>query len=87
MTSSFEETAPPGWGWAVTPSDSADLVKQTRYIQTGGAGNLAVQMFDPATCRLANVTLTGLAAGQVIAISTRRILATGTTATNIVALA
>ncbi len=87
MPSSFEETAPPGYAWAVTTSDSVDQPKHTRYIQIGGAGNLAVEMFDPATQRLANVTLTGLTAGQVLMIRTKRILATGTTATNLTALA
>jgi hypothetical protein len=87
MPSGFEETAPAGYAWVVTPSDSVEFVKHTRALLIGGAGNVAVQMFDPATAKLANVTLTGLTAGQVIPVRTKLVLATGTTATSIVALA
>jgi hypothetical protein len=87
MPSGFEETAPAGYAWAVTPNDSTELTKHTRALLIGGAGNVAVQMFDPATSKLANVTLTGLTAGQIVPVRTKLILATGTTATSIVALA
>lgn len=87
MPSAFEETAPAGYAWVVTPNDSTDLVKHTRAILVGGAGNVAVEMFEPATGKLANVTLTGLTAGSIIPVRTKRILSTGTTATPIVALA
>jgi len=87
MPSAFEETAPAGYAWAVTPNDSTDLPKHTRAILVGGAGNIAVEMFDPTTGKLANVTLTGLTAGSIIPVRTKRILSTNTTATSIVALA
>ncbi len=87
MSSSFEEISPAGYAWAVTTSDSTDLVKHTRAIYVGGDGNVACEAFDPATNKLANVTFTGLVAGTVLPVRTKRILSTGTTATNIVALA
>lgn len=87
MPSAFEETAPAGYAWAVTPSDSVELQRHTRALLIGGAGNVAVQMFDPATNKLANITLTGLTAGSIIPVRTKLVLSTGTTATGIVALA
>ena len=87
MSSAFEEIAPAGYGWAVTPSDSTELTKHTRALLIGGAGNVAVQMFDPTTNKLANITLVGLTAGSIIPVRTKMVLLTGTTATSIIALA
>lgn len=86
MPSSFEEIAPAGYGWAITPNDSTDLVKHTRAIIVAVAGNVNCEMFDPATGKLANVVVP-VAAGVQIAIRTKRILSTSTTATGIVAFA
>lgn len=87
MTSGIDEIAPAGFGWAVTPSDSVELVKHTRALIIGGAGNLSVEMYDPATNKLATVTFTALVEGTIIPIRTKKVLAAGTTATLIVALA
>lgn len=87
MASSFEEISPAGYAWAVTKDDTNDLSKHARAIYVGGAGDLAVQAFDPSTNKLANVTFVGLAAGTLLPVRTKRVLATGTTATSIVALA
>jgi hypothetical protein len=70
---------------AVTPSDSTDFlntgdVPKSLYI--GGAGTLVVQMVDDT----ATVTFSGLLAGTTLDVRPRRVLATGTTATNIIAL-
>lgn len=64
----------------VTPSDSTVLA-QTRGIYVGGAGNVAVTMADGTA-----VTFNALAVGVVHLLSVSQVKATGTTATNIVAL-
>lgn len=87
MTSSFEEISPAGYAWAATASDSAELIKRTRAIYIGGDGSVACEVFDPTTQKLGAVTFVGLVAGTVLPVRTKKILSTGTTATNIVALA
>lgn len=71
----------------VTPSDTAKFtpfangeIKRCKYLMIGGAGNVAIANEDGTT-----QVLTGLLAGGQYAISTDQVLATGTTATNIVA--
>lgn len=69
---------------AVTPSDSTDLTTYAKAIYVGGAGNIAVIMkYNSADT---GVTFNGVTAGTVLPIQVRRVLATGTTATNIIAL-
>lgn len=85
MTDTFEHhgsglTAPITHAVAVTPSDLADLAVVPRALFLGGAGDLTVTLKDDA----AAVTLTGAAAGWH-PIRARRVWATGTTATTIVA--
>jgi len=87
MASSFDSIKPAGWIWAVTPSDTVDLKISTRAIFVGGAGNLSVEAFDPATKKRATVVLTGVLAGSVLPIEVSRVNAASTTATNIVAFA
>jgi hypothetical protein len=64
---------------AVTPADAA-TIPQTRGLYVGGAGNLTVTMADGETATFTACPI-GFHPLQVIAV-----LATGTTATNIVAL-
>jgi len=66
---------------AVTPSDGTDLATPTRAIFVGGAGTLTVITAGGET-----VLFTGVIAGQVLTLQASRIKATGTTATNIVAM-
>lgn len=67
---------------AVTPSDSTDLdVQGSRGLWVGGAGNVAV-----ITAQGDTVTFNGVAAGYLLPVAVSRVLATGTTATNLVAL-
>lgn len=67
---------------AVTPNDSTDLPKgATRWFMVGGAGNIKVTMASGSV-----VTINGLVTGVEYNWSVKRIWATGTTATNIVAL-
>jgi hypothetical protein len=67
---------------AVTPSDSADLTLIARALYVGGAGNLSVDTVGGDT-----VSFVGVQAGSFLPVRVRRVRATGTTATNIVALA
>lgn len=71
---------------SVTPSDSVDIPKNDqgrtpRRLRVTGAGNVAVNLTGGGTA-----TLTGLSAGQVVLCGVTRVLATGTTATGIIAL-
>lgn len=67
---------------AVTPSDGADLARgATKGLYIGGAGNVAIITSGGDT-----VTFNGLTIGNIHPISVKRVLATGTTATNIVAV-
>ncbi len=70
----------------VTPSDTVDIVfpsgtNRTRGVLVGVAGNLNVIMADGTTALLKAVT-----AGVVHPLSVKRIKATSTTATDIIAL-
>ncbi len=66
---------------AVTPHDSTNLIRTTRGLYVGGAGNVVAinASGDP-------VSFIGVVAGSVLPIETRRVNSTSTTATNIVAL-
>lgn len=69
---------------AVTPNDSTEVTSNGLYpraLYVGGAGDVAVQMVDGAT-----VTFAGANAGQLLQIAVAKVLATGTTASSIVAL-
>ncbi|MEL7513660.1 MAG: hypothetical protein AAGK03_03535 [Pseudomonadota bacterium] len=73
-------TAPPTGGAAVAPSDANDLPVPTRALNVGGAGFVRVTMID------GDVVTLSVAAGVVFPLRAVRIWATGTTATDIVAL-
>ena len=64
----------------VTPSDSG-AISDTFGIYVGGPGNLKVDMVDGGT-----VTFVGVVAGTILPIQVRRVYATGTTASNLIAL-
>ena len=66
-------------GFAITPSDSADLSQIARGIMVGVSGNLKVDMENGDT-----VTWPSLAAGLVHPLYVRRVYATGTTASSII---
>lgn len=65
---------------AITPSDSVALNPVPKSIYVGGAGNIAVKGSDGNTATLA------VTAGQTLALSPSYVMATGTTATGLVAL-
>jgi hypothetical protein len=64
----------------ITPADGADLALFARAIRVGGSGTLKIDAAQSGT-----VTLT-VFAGEVVPIRTRRVYATGTTATGLVGL-
>lgn len=67
--------------YSVTPDDAADLPTVARAVYVGGAGDVAL-----VTLGGTSVVFRALAAGAVLPCSTTRVLAAGTTATNLVAL-
>lgn len=73
---------------AVTPNDGTNLAAgATQAIYIGGAGNLAVIMWEDFRRGITTpVTFTGVTVGSVLRISAVRIMATNTTATALVAL-
>lgn len=67
--------------FAITPADGADIAVNTRAIWVGGTGALAVIMEGDT----ASVTLAAVPVG-LLPIAVKRVLSTGTTATNLVGL-
>ncbi len=65
---------------AVTTSDTTNI-NATRGLYIGAAGNVVVDMAYGTT-----ITFVGVQGGTILPIQVTRIYATGTTATNIVAL-
>jgi hypothetical protein len=72
--------SPPSSGIAVTPDDGTDLTVVSRGLWVGGVGDVTV-IFIGDTVSVTLKDVQGLLPGRI-----RRILATGTTATDIVAL-
>lgn len=79
---SSDLSSPAKGSYAVTPSDATVLSPLPRALYVGGAGNVAVMLSEDS----AAVTLIGVAAGQTLPVRAKRVMATNTTATNIVAL-
>lgn len=75
-------TAASGSAESVTPSDGTDIPRGCRALYVGGTGTLVLILDKDSSA----VTFVGVVAGSVLPIRTKRVLATGTTATNIVAL-
>ena len=69
-------------GAAVTPSDTVDLTNVSLAIYVGATGNLTVIMAGAGE----SVAFTAIPAGTLFRIRVTRVMATGTTATGIVAL-
>lgn len=69
-------------GHAITASDSVDLGNgPTKALYVTVGGNISVNLAGGGTA-----VLTSVVAGQILPIAVTRVLATGTTATGIVAL-
>jgi hypothetical protein len=86
MADRFQNTAPSlsgpaSHGFSVTPSDSALLSETTRGLYVGTAGDIAALMVSGASIALSSVP-----AGSLLPLRLTKIMATGTTASGIVAL-
>lgn len=81
VTAGTNDTAPADDFIAVTPSDSTDLAFVARAIYVGGTGNLTVISPTGQSTLFANI-----AEGMIHPIRCNRIMATGTTATGLVAI-
>ena len=77
-----DRTVSAGSGVAVTPHDSNDLAAVTRGLYVGGAGNLELLLERDTSA----VVLVGVIAGSLLPLRVKRVLASSTTATSIVAL-
>lgn len=66
---------------AVTPSDSVDLAYPARRLYIGVGGNVTVDLVGGAT----SVLYKNVGTGQTLPLFVKRVRATGTTATDIVA--
>lgn len=78
-------TAPSRHGAAITPSDTADLASVPKAIYVGGGGDIAVIGVD-APANATGIIFKAVPAGTTLPFRARRVLATGTTATNLLAL-
>jgi hypothetical protein len=67
---------------SITPNDSADLAQFTRLVYVGGTGDVTVNMAGSGT----TILFKAVPVGTVLPIRVSRVLSTGTTATNLVAL-
>lgn len=65
----------------LTPADGADLAYSSRGLYVGGAGNVRVQTVGGSV-----VTFVAVPAGSILPVRVKRVYATGTTATSIMAL-
>lgn len=66
--------------WAITPNDSTDLVRSTRALYVGSAGDLKILLVDDTT----PVTLVGVQAGTIYPLRIKRIYSAGTTAGSLI---
>jgi nitrogen fixation protein len=66
---------------AITPHDTNLLTVTTRAVYVGGAGDLAVVMFNGD-----EVTFPAVPAGTVLPVRAKKVKATGTTATSLVGM-
>lgn len=71
-------------GAAVTPSDSAQLADAAHGLYVGGGGDLTVVFSADAT--MTPITFKAVPVGTVLPVSVIQVRATGTLATNIIAL-
>lgn len=74
-------TAPAREAAAVSPNDTSDLSVLPRALYVGQGGALAMTLADGQS-----VVLAGVQGGTILPVRARRVLATGTTASAIVAL-
>lgn len=68
--------------WLITPSDTADLIRATRAIRCGGAGDLAVKTVGGEI-----IVIPSVVAGETLPIRAQKVYSTGTAATLIMGMA
>lgn len=68
-------------GLPVTKSDSTDLSQVSRALYIGGTGDVTVIMRTGT-----QLTFSAVPSGALLPISVKRVMSTGTTATNIIAI-
>jgi hypothetical protein len=68
-----------GSGFSITPDDDNDLAQIANAIYCGGAGDIVL-----VTPSGAQLTFSAVAAGTVLPFKAKKVLATGTTATNLI---
>ena len=68
--------------FVVVPNDATDLAVSTRALYVGGSGDVAVILVGDSVA----VTFSNLVTGTILPIRVKRVLVTGTTATNIVGI-
>ena len=68
--------SPATGAFLITPDDVSDLAIRPRSLYVGGIGNIAI--------RMGGVDITYLNVSGILPVRPERVLATGTTATNIV---
>ncbi|WP_404404943.1 hypothetical protein [Pelagibacterium halotolerans] len=86
MSTSFPGRAastngPAGDIFSITPDDAADLTQTIRGIYVGATGDLSVVAASGA-----QAVFVGVPGGTVLPVSVSRVMATGTTASNLVGL-
>ena len=74
--------APFRYAAAIAPNDGADIARPSHAIYVGGAGSLNVDLDGDG----GTVAFAAVPAGTTIRMAVRRVRATGTAATSIVAL-
>lgn len=68
-------------GSMIQPNDGNDLAHVTRALYVGVGGQIAAQLASGST-----ITLAAVPGGTLLPLRVRRVMATGTSATNIVGL-
>lgn len=74
-------TSPALHAFAIVPADDSDFSLPTRGLYVGGGGTLVLTMIGGET-----VSFVAVGAGTILPVRARRVLQTGTTATDIVGL-
>lgn len=69
----------------ITPHNTNSLARPTQGIYVGGAGNVTIISLDDASAS-SPITFVAPPVGSILPVKTKRIMLTGTTATNLVAL-
>lgn len=76
-----EPHSPANGGQEITPNDSVDLNEISRALYIGSDGNVSVETGDGTILIFKNVV-----GGSILPLQVRKVLATGTTSADIVAM-